>query len=67
MVVESLEQVLQRTCGCSICEALKARLDGALEQPDLASGNPADGREVGTMWPLSSPPTSPILGFYDQI
>jgi len=29
-------------------ELLKARLDGAFEQPDLVEGVPAHGREVGT-------------------
>jgi len=62
-----LEQIAQRSCGCSIPEGFQGQVGWDPEQPDLVPdlvvGNPAPpcGMGVGT---LRSLPTQTILWFY---
>lgn len=57
VVVESLEKVFQRTCGCSIHGGIQGQVGWYPRQPDPVAGNPANGRGIGTRWSLwPSPP-----------
>lgn len=45
---EALEQVVQRTCGCSIPESIQGQFGWGPTQPDLVQGVPAHGRGTET-------------------
>jgi len=47
-VVETLEWVAQRSCGCSIAGSVQGRAGWGFEQPGLVEDVPAYGRGVGT-------------------
>ena len=44
---ETLEEVAQRSCGCSIIESVQGQVGQGFEQPDLVEDVPAHSRGVG--------------------
>ena len=51
---EALEQVVQRSCGCSIPGGVQGQVGQGSGHPDLVGGIPAYGRGYGTRWSLRS-------------
>ena len=45
---ETLEEVAQRSCGCSIPKCVQSQVGWGFEQPDLVEGVPVHDRVVGT-------------------
>jgi len=44
---EALEQVAQRSCGCTLPRSVQGRVEGRFEQSGLVEGVTTHGREVG--------------------
>ena len=66
-----LEQAAQWGCGCPIPGGVQGQVRWGPGQPglvpDVVTGNPAHGREVGTRWSLRSLLTQAILWFCDSV
>jgi len=56
-----LEQVAQRSCGCSLSESVQGQVGWSSEQPGLVEDVPAHGRGLGNGWSTRSLPTFTIL------
>jgi len=41
-----MEQVAQRSCGCSVLGGVQGQVGWDPEQPDLVAGNPAHSRRL---------------------
>ena len=46
-ILDKLEQVAQRSCGCPLPESVQAQVGWGFEQPGLVESVPAHGRGVG--------------------
>ena len=58
---ETLEQVVQRGCGCPIPGSSQGQVEWRFEQPDLVKDDPAHGRVVGLDDLQRSFPTQTVL------
>jgi len=58
---EALEQVAQRSCGCSLPGSVQGQAGWGFEKPGLVEGVPAHGKGVGMRWSARSLRTQTIL------
>lgn len=58
---ETLEQIVQRNCGCLMPRSVQGHVGWNHEQPGLVESVPAQDRALGTTWSLRFLSTQTLL------